>query len=55
MVGVYSAFMFATLEELYVGTLHLPVCNAVTDGSAIILTLSTITIFIGNNWWATPS
>lgn len=54
LVGLYSAFHFATLEEFYVGTLYLPVCNGVSDGSALVVIASIFTAFIGNNFWATP-
>jgi hypothetical protein len=37
VVGCYAGFHFSTLEEYYVGTLHLPKFNAVTDGSFLIV------------------
>jgi hypothetical protein len=43
LVGAYAGFHFTTLEEYYVGTLHLPMFNAVTDGS-IIYILGFITV-----------
>jgi hypothetical protein len=53
-LGIYSSFHFATLNEYYVGTLHLPVCNGVSDGSVAIIVFMIITGFIGPGIWATP-
>jgi hypothetical protein len=36
-VGCYAGFHFTTLEEYYVGTLHLAKFNAVTDGSIVMI------------------
>lgn len=46
-----AAFHFTTLEEYYVGTLCLPVCNAVSDGSLMIIALFLVTGFTGNWIW----
>jgi hypothetical protein len=54
-VGIYSAFHFATLEEYYVGTLHLPIFNGVSDGSVLIIAISFVTGCLGNNIWTTPA
>ena len=48
-----AAFHFTTLEEFYVGTLALPVCNAVSDGSILIIILYLVTGITGNEIWAT--
>lgn len=53
-VGVYSAFYFGTLEEYYVGHLHLPIFNGVSDGSIALILLSILTGYCGNNMFATP-
>jgi hypothetical protein len=37
LVSCYAGFHFTTLEEYYVGTLHLPMFNAVTDGSILFI------------------
>jgi len=42
------------LEEYYVGTLALPVCNVVTDGSILVISVSIFTGIMGNNFLATP-
>lgn len=49
-----AAFHFSTLEEYYIGTLHLPICNAVSDGSLLIIALYVVTGFTGNDLWAMP-
>lgn len=46
-----AAFHFTTLEEFYVGTLKLPVCNAVSDGSLLIILLYLWTGIVGNDFW----
>ena len=46
-----AAFHFTTLEEYYVGTLKLPVCNAVSDGSLLIILLYLVTGITGNWIW----
>ena len=46
-----AAFHFATLEEFYVGTLCLPVCNAVSDGSLILCSMFLVTGILGNDIW----
>ena len=49
-----SAFYFATLEEYYVGTLKLPVCNAVSDGSILLIIMYILTGVMGNGIWVVP-
>ena len=46
-----AAFHFATLEEYYVGTLKLPVCNAVSDGSLLLIIMYLVTGVLGNEIW----
>jgi len=46
-----GAFHFTTLEEYYVGTLKLPVCNAVSDGSLLIIAMYIVTGVMGNGIW----
>ena len=43
-----AAFHFATLEEYYVGTLRMPVFNAVTDGSLLVILIYLVTGSLGN-------
>lgn len=45
-----SQFYFATLEEYYVGGLHLPPGNAVTDASLMLFVLFTIFSIFGNEF-----
>jgi len=52
LMTVYACFHFATLEEHYVGILRLPVCNAVSDGSVIMIMLFLATGIFGNEFWA---
>lgn len=54
IVLVMAAFHFSTLEEYYVGTLRLPICNAVSDGSLLIITMYLVTGFTGNMLWVKP-
>ena len=49
-----AAFHFSTLEEYYIGSLILPPCNAVGDGSVLIIILFIITGCTGNMLWAKP-
>ena len=53
IVMAMAAFHFTTIEEYYVGTLKLPVCNAVSDGSALVIGLYLITGILGNDIWVT--
>lgn len=53
VVMAMAAFHFTTLEEYYVGTLKLPVCNAVSDGSLPIIALYIVTGILGNGIWVT--
>ena len=46
-----SAFHFTTLEEYYLGTLALPVCNAVSDGSVLMILFYLVTAAMGNDKW----
>ena len=48
MIVGLLAFHFSTLEEYYVGTLKLPVCNAVSDGSGIVIAFFLFTGIVGN-------
>ena len=43
-------FYFGTLEEYYVGGLHLPVGNGITDGSLPLLSFYMVWYFIGNEF-----
>jgi hypothetical protein len=55
VISCVANFHFTTLEEYYVGTMTLPVCNGITDGSVAIIGLTVFTGLIGgNNIWATP-
>ena len=49
-----AAFHFSTLEEYYIGTLKLPVCNAVSDGSIFLIIMYLITGIFGNGIWVVP-
>ena len=51
VVMAMAAFHFTTLEEYYVGTLKLPVCNAVSDGSLLIILMYLVTGILGNEFW----
>ena len=51
IVMAMAAFHFTTLEEYYVGTLKLPVCNAVSDGSLLIILMYLVTGILGNEFW----
>ena len=51
VVMAMAAFHFTTLEEYYVGKLTLPMCNAVTDGSLLIILLYIVTSALGNEFW----
>ena len=53
IVMAMAAFHFTTIEEYYVGTLKLPVCNAVSDGSLLIIVLFIVTGSTGNWIWTT--
>ena len=46
-----AGFHFGTLEEYYVGTLKLPPCNVVSDGSFLLILLYIITGIFGNTFW----
>ena len=48
VVMAMASFHFATLEEYYVGTLKLPPCNAVSDGSIMLILMYIITGILGN-------
>ena len=50
LIGMWS-FHFTTLEEYYIGTLKLPVCNAVSDGSVIIVAFYIFSGIVGNEYW----
>jgi ethanolaminephosphotransferase len=50
-VAIYGSFHFATLNEYYMGTLYLPVCNGVSDGSAVIIIGLIVTGIIGPEVW----
>jgi len=51
----FFAFFMTTLEEYYLGTLYLPPCNAVSDGSIIIIVGFLTAGFTGNNVFLIPS
>ena len=51
MIVVYLNFHFATLEEYYLGTLLLPPCNLVSDGSVFMIALFLCNGIFGNNFW----
>ena len=51
IVMAMGAFHFTTLEEYYVGTLALPVCNAVSDGSIMMILFYLVTAAMGNDKW----
>ena len=53
LVMAMAAFHFTTLEEFYVGTLALPICNAVSDGSILVILLYLVTGVTGNEIWTT--
>jgi len=53
LIVVYACFHFATLEEYYIGTLRLPVCNGVSDGSVIMIGFYIFTGIIGADFWMT--
>ena len=44
-------FHFTTLEEYYIGTLKLPVGNAVSDGSVLVVLVFIVTGITGNEVW----
>ena len=46
-----AAFHFSTLEEYYVGTLELPVCNAVSDGALLVILIYVVTGCFSNDIW----
>ena len=48
-----ASFHFSTLEEYYVGTLVLPVCNPVSDGAFLVILGYLVTGFLGNDIWVT--
>lgn len=49
-----AAFYFATLEEYYVGTLRLPMINAVSEGTVLIVLVYLFSGLNGNSLWLTP-
>ena len=51
VIMAMAAFHFSTLEEYYVGTLCLPVCNAVSDGSLLVIGMFIFTGIAGNDFW----
>ena len=54
VVMAMASFHFGTLEEYYVGTLKLPPCNAVSDGSVLLILMYIITGILGNQIWVLP-
>ena len=46
-----AAFHFTTLEDYYIGKLHLRPCNAVSDGSVFIIGMHTVSGIFGNSIW----
>ena len=55
LIGCYLCFHFTTLEEYYLGTLVLPMFNAVSDGSLLVIVVLVFTGSIGNDFWAVPA
>ena len=51
IITLYACFHFATLEEYYIGTLRLPVCNGVSDGSIAMILLFIVTGIMGADVW----
>jgi len=51
IVLAMAAFHFSTLEEYYVGTLYLPPCNAVSDGSVLVCAMFILSGIAGNDFW----
>ena len=51
LVMAMAGFHFATLEEYYVGILYLPPCNAVSDGSLLVIGMFLFSGIIGNDFW----
>ena len=51
LVTAMAGFHFATIEEYYVGTLYLPPCNAVSDGSVLVIGMFLFSGIIGNDFW----
>jgi hypothetical protein len=47
-----TVFHFATLEEYYTGSLDLPPCNGVSDGSIFIIIFFIVIGAIGDNYLA---
>ena len=45
---VFYSYM---IEEYWVGSLDLPLFNAVSDGSMILISLNLLTAWKGNNIW----
>ena len=52
LITTITCFHFATLEEYYAGTLILPVCNGVSDGSILLITVFLATGIFGYEFWA---
>jgi len=50
VIGICT-FHFTTLEEYYIGTLKLPVGNAVSDGSVLVVLVFIVTGITGNEVW----
>lgn len=44
-------FHFTTLEEYYIGSLILPPCNAVSDGSVFVTIFFIFSGIVGSEWW----
>ena len=49
--SLMTSFHLATLEEYYIGTLALPVCNGVSDGSVLLISLFIVTGICGETIW----
>jgi len=49
-----AAFYFATLEEYYVGTLRLPMINAVSEGTVLVVMINLYSGLVGNSMWLMP-
>ena len=55
LVIIMACFHFATLEEYYVGSLDLPACNGVSEGSLVIILLFVVTGICGSDIWTKPA
>lgn len=54
IVTLMASFYYATLEQYYVGTMRLPMINAVSEGTVIGTGVYIFTGIYGNAIWVTP-